>query len=244
LQISGKRNFDCDFLRRLWATALIRSDAPAATLPMIDDLLLASTNSEAPILQAACAITAARLLAENGRLAIHPDLRKQLTQLGEASSMPMLYRVQAFLALAEADLLSASYKDAEQWSRKATSLLATGGTPVRQSGRAKVTLALSLGGQGRGEDALAMLQSADPDLEVDYGAGHPLRVLYGLNRALYLHRMGWASDALAVVESALPTMRSAFGSASPVVKRLEMLHIEWQKPVRASESARFAGMFI
>ncbi len=242
-QLSGRRNFDCDFLRRVWATALFRSDAPQAALPMLDDLLAASANPEAPVQQAACAITAARVLAENGRLAAHPELRKQLVRLGDASSMSMPYRVYALLTLAEADLLSASYGDAEHWSRKAISLLASGDSSVRQSGRAKVTLALSLGGQGRAEEAMAMLRSADPELEADYGAGHPLRVLYGLNRASYLYRLGEASDAIAAVDSALPTMRLAFGSASPVVKRLEGLRVEWQRPVLVSESARFADMF-
>ena len=53
---------------------------------------------------------------------------------------------------------------------------------------------------------MAMLQTAEPELEADYGDRHPLRVLYGLNRASYLYRSGRAPEAMAVVASALPVM--------------------------------------
>ena len=243
-RLSGRHSSDCDFLRRLWAAALLRSEGPASALPLVDDLMVTSANASAPLLQAVSAITAARVLSETGRLATRPELRRQLGTIGAEASLPSTYRVQALLGLAEADLFSGSYPQAEGWARQAMSLLESG-SPARFSGRAKVTLGLSLAGQGRIEEALALLESADPDLDADLGSEHPLRILYGLNRATLLHRSRRATEATRLVDAVLPKMRAAFGAAAPAVTRAEALGSERLKSARTdSESARFADVFL
>jgi hypothetical protein len=105
-------------------------------------------------------------------------------------------------------------------------------------------LALGLEGQGRHEEALTLLQAAEADLEQDYGRDHPLRILYGLNRAVALARSKREAEAVSIVDAGLPTLRPAFGSSSPVVGRVESARSEWLKPVKSqSESARSADMF-
>ena len=138
-----------------------------STLPLVDDLLVASANPSAPILQAVSAITVARVLAQNGLLDKHPEVRTRLIDIAATASRPATYRVQALLTLAEADLLAAAYGNAERHAREAMALLdSSSAVPLR--GRAKVTLALGLDGQGRREEALTLLQAAEPDLEKDY----------------------------------------------------------------------------
>ena len=168
-RLSGRHSSDCDFLRRLWAAALLRSEGPASALPLVDDLMVTSANASAPLLQAVSAITAARVLSETGRLATRPELRRQLGTIGAEASLPSTYRVQALLGLAEADLFSGSYPQAEGWARQAMSLLESG-SPARFSGRAKVTLGLSLAGQGRIEEALALLRVPTPISTPIWGA--------------------------------------------------------------------------
>ena len=89
-----------------------------------------------------------------------------------------------------------------------------------------MTLGLSLAGQGRIAEALALLESADPDLDADLGSEHPLRILYGLNRATLLHRSRRATEAARLVDAVLPKMRAAFGAAAPAVTRAEALGSE------------------
>ncbi len=242
-RLSGKHNSDCDFLRRLLAVALLRSEPAQSTLPLVDDLLVASANPSAPILQAVSAITVARVLAQNGLLDKRPEVRAGLGDIATTASRPATYRVQALLTLAEADLLAAAYGKAEQRAREAMALLESiSAVPLR--GRAKVTLALGLEGQGRHEEALTLLQAAEADLEQDYGRDHPLRILYGLNRAVALARSRREAEAVSIVDAGLPTLRPAFGSSSPVVGRVESARSEWLKPVKSqSESARSADMF-
>ncbi|MCE9661460.1 MAG: serine/threonine protein kinase [Burkholderiales bacterium] len=242
-RLSGKHNADCDFLRRLWAVSLLRTGPSESALPLVDDLLLASADPSAPILQAVSAITAARALAQNGLLDGRPEVRVQLGDIAAAASRPATYRVQALLTLAEAGLLASAYGEAEQRAREALALLdANPAVPLR--GRANVTLALGLEGQGRREEALALLQAAEADLERDYGREHPLRMLYGLNRAVLLARTKRGPEALTIVDAGLPGLRVAFGASSPLVARVESARGEWLKPVRSqSESARTADMF-
>jgi len=90
-----------------------------------------------------------------------------------------------------------------------------------------------------------MLEKADPELEADLGRDHPLRILYGLNRAALLHRAGRAPEAAALIDSSLPKMRAAFGASAPIVARLEVLRNDRLKAGRTnSASARFADLFI
>ena len=238
-RLSGRNSSDCDFLRRLWAAALLRSQGPESALPLVDDLMVTSANATAPLMQAVSAITAARLLSETGRLGAHPELRRQLVTIGIETSLPTTYRIQALLGLAEAELFSSAFPESERWVRQALSLLASG-APARFMGRANVTLGLSLAGQGRTAEALAVLEKADPELEADFGRDHPLRVLYGLNRAALLHRSGRGPEATALIDSALPKMRAAFGASAPAVARLEAL----RSVQTNSASARFADIFI
>jgi hypothetical protein len=137
-RLSGKHNSDCDFLRRLLAVALLRSEPAQSTLPLVDDLLVASANPSAPILQAVSAITLARVLAQNGLLDKRPEVRAGLGDIATTASRPATYRVQALLTLAEADLLAAAYGKAEQRAREAMALLESI-SPVPLRGRAKVT---------------------------------------------------------------------------------------------------------
>jgi len=243
-RLSGRNSSDCDFLRRLWAAALLRSEGPEAALPLVDDLMVTSANATAPLMQAVSAITAARLLSETGRLPAHPELRRQLVTIGTEASLPTTYRIQALLGLAEADLFSGTFLESERWVRQALSLLESD-APARFTGRANVTLGLSLAGQGRTAEALTMLEKADPELEADLGRDHPLRILYGLNRAALLHRAGRAPEAAALIDSSLPKMRAAFGASAPIVARLEALRNDRLKAGRTnSASARFADLFI
>jgi serine/threonine-protein kinase len=243
-RLSGRNSSDCDFLRRLWAAALLRSQGAASALPLVDDLLVASANAEAPLLQAVSAITAARLLAETGRMPSHPELRSQLVALGAEASLPTVYRVQALLGLAEIDLFAGAGPEAERWARQALSLLESGGR-ARFTGRARVTLGLCVAEQGRIAEALALLEGAAPELEADFGNEHPLRVLYGLNRAVILARAGRGAEAATLIDGALPQMRSAFGASAPTVARLEALRNGRPKvETPDSASARFADIFI
>jgi serine/threonine protein kinase/tetratricopeptide (TPR) repeat protein len=244
VRLSGRHSSDCDFLRRLWAAALLRSEGPESALPLVDDLLVSSANPSAPLLQAVSAITAARVLSETGRLASRPELRRQLGTISAEASLPSTYRIQALLGLAEADLFAGAYSEAERWARQAISLLESP-RPARFSGRAKVTLGLSLAGQGRTSEGLALLESAEPELDADLGREHPLRILYGLNRAILLNRSKRAPEASRLVDAALPKLRAAFGAASPAVARAEaMTNGRLASSRTDSESARFADAFL
>jgi len=243
-RLSGRQSSDCDFLRRLWAAALLRSEGPEAALALVDDLMVSSANASAPLLQAVSAITAARLLAETGSLSAHPQLQQQLTAIGAEASLPTTYRIQALLGLAEAELFAGGFAHSERWTREALALLSSG-VPARFQGRANVTLGLSLAGQGRMAEALALLEKADSELEADLGRDHPLRVLYSLNRAVLLHRSGSGPEAAALIDGALPKMRAAFGAAAPTVARMEALRNGRSRAGReSSASARLADMFI
>jgi hypothetical protein len=101
----------------------LRSGPDESTLPLVDDLLVAGANPSAPILQAVSAITVARVLAQNGLLDKHPEVRAWLIDIASTTSRPGTYRVQALLTLAEADLLAAAYGNAERHARGAMALL-------------------------------------------------------------------------------------------------------------------------
>ena len=169
-RLSGRHSSDCDFLRRLWAAALLRSEGPESALPLVDDLMVSSANASAPLLQAVSAITAARVLSETGWL------RALNCVASSARSAPKR----------RCRRLTGSRRCSD-WPRPNFSRVvpgsgemgAAGAVPARIrkpgafSGRAKVTLGLSLAGQGRIAEALALLESADPDLDADLGSEHP-----------------------------------------------------------------------
>jgi len=213
----------CASMRHLQAVVLLRLGATDAAQQLVPALLEDKESGGATLRQLSV-VVACRVLAANGELARHRELRASLVELAEAPDGATLHFIgtAAALAVTEIALLEG---DAVEAARHATRLLerADPRDDPLEIERARLLLGIALQMQGQHERALRELQAAHDVHARVLGADHAMTLLFGLNRAVSMHALGDASRALSLIDAALPMLRERLGPTAPVVQRIVQL---------------------